>query len=619
MRYFPIAVGLCAVLAAPVQAQVAKPVQDDATRITVLASGLWTRLDEAGQTVSVLDLTDLQSVQGPDIARALQRLPGVTLIRSGGLGSFTSLSVRGSASERVLVLVDGARLNDVAAPSGGLDWSSVMSGGVERVELLRGSGSLVWGSDALGGVVHLTTRAADGLEASAEYGSDRQFSGALALGDNAAHHTFGLSAGYVTRRGFSSAATGSEADGFSQLSFSGRGDVELSPQWALFGSARHASGEAGIDGFPPPYYTFSDTLERQDSRQTSMRGGVEYVAGASTATLSLATSQTRRDLVDEAFSPDPYYSTTGQSTRAEARGRAAISDSLALIGGGDWEWTRFSDGYAKARTNIASTHGLLEWTAGENLRVMAGGRYDHHGIFGGAVSMAANASVNLADQWRARASWGEGFKAPSLFQLHSDYGNLQLAPERSDSFDLGLEHAAHGRAFAVTLFRNSSRNLIDFISCPPVGTGICANRPDGTYDNIGRTRSQGLELEGSVQLAAGVEAGLAYAYTTSTNLETARRLARRPRHAGTVTLDWHALDALTFGADLRVVSASFDNAANTVPLGGHALLDLRASWDFGDHVQLYGRIENAWDEGYQTAAGYATQGRAVFVGVRATM
>lgn len=619
MRYFPIAAGLCAVLAVPVQAQVARPAQDDDSRITVLASGLWTRLDEAGQTVSVLDLADLQSVQGPDIARALQRLPGVTVIRSGGLGSFTSLSVRGSASERVLVLVDGARLNDVAAPSGGLDWSSVMSGGVERVELLRGSGSLVWGSDALGGVVHLTTRAADGLEASAEYGGDRQFSGALALGDNGADHTFGLSAGYITRRGFSSAATGSEADGFSQLSFSARGDVELSPQWALFGSARHASGEAGIDGFPPPYYTFFDTQERQDSRQTSARGGVEYVAGATTATLSLATSQTRRDLVDEAFSPDPYYSTTGQSTRAEARGRAAISDSFALIGGGDWEWTSFSDGFAKARTNIASTHGLLEWTAGDNLRVMAGGRYDHHGIFGGAVSMAANASVDLADQWRARASWGEGFKAPSLFQLHSDYGNQQLAPERSDSFDLGLEHAAQGRAFAVTLFRNSSRNLIDFIGCPPLGTGICAGRPDGTYDNIGRTRSQGLELEGSVQLAAGVEAGLAYAYTTSTNLETGRRLARRPRHAGTFTLDWHALEALTFGADLRVVSASFDNAANTVLLGGHALLDLRASWDFGDHVQLYGRIENAWDEGYQTAAGYATQGRAVFVGVRATM
>lgn len=643
MRYLIISTGCIVALAVPTQAQVLRPTEAVTleacdrdgqnceaisayasrnladNRITVLSSGLWTRLDEAGQTVSVLDLADIQQVQGPDITRALQRLPGVTLVRSGGLGSFTSLSVRGSASERVLVLVDGARLNDVAAPSGGLDWSSVMSGGIERVELLRGSGSLVWGSDALGGVVHLTTRAADGLEASAEYGGDRQFATTLALGDNAADHTFGISAGYVTRRGFSSAAAGSEADGFSQLSFSARGDVQLTPGWSLFGSARYAAGEAEIDGFPPPNYTLSDTLERQDTRQTSARGGVEFTSGASTATLSLASSETRRDLVDAAFSPDPYYSTNGQSTRAEAHGRLALGERLALIGGGDWEWTSFSDGFANARTNIASTHGLVEWALDDQFRVMAGGRYDHHATFGGAISLAANASVDLSDQWRARASWGEGFKAPSLFQLHSDYGNLLLAPERSDSFDLGLEFNAHGRAIALTLFRNSSRNLIDFIGCPPLGTGICTNRPYGTYDNIGRTRSQGLELEGSVELTAGVQAGMAYAFTTSTNRETDRRLARRPRHAGTLTLDWQALEPLTLGADLRVVSASFDDQANTVRLGSHALLDLRASWDCGEQLELFSRVENAWNESYQTAAGYATQGRAVFVGVRARL
>jgi vitamin B12 transporter len=587
--------------------------------IVVLASGLWSPRNEAGQTFSILTSDDLARIQGPDLARALQRLPGVTVVRNGGRGGLTSVAVRGAASERVLVLMDGVRLNDVAAPAGGLDFSSVSASGIERVELLRGSGSMVWGSDALAGVLHLTSQVVDGAQASLEAGGDRQVAGTVALGERGPDHRVGLSAAWSTARGFSSAAAGIEADGFQQLSLSARGELDLTPDWTLFGSARHMRGAAQIDGFPPPDYLLADTLERQDTRQTSARGGIEYADGRNSALLSLATSETRRGLLDEAFSPEPFYQTTGRSIRAEARGRLAASEAVALVGGGDWERTRFADGLTLARTRIASGHVFLEWQPVAGALLTAGGRFDDHADFGGKATLAASASVAVAQGWRMRGSWGQGFKAPSLFQLHSDYGNVLLQPERSDSLDAGVDFAGADGGLTFTVFRNSSRNLIDFIACPPDGTGICADRPDGTYDNIGRARQQGLEAEGRAEVGAGLVARLAYAFTSSTNRQTGNRLARRPRHTGTFSLDWQPLAALALGADLRLVSASYDDPANTRRLGGHAVLDLRASWDVTGDVALFGRIENARDERYQTALGYAQQGRAAYVGVRARL
>ena len=126
----------------------ARTLPDD--EITVTATGRWQRRDKIGQSISVITADDLQAVQGPDLTRALERLPGVSFARSGGLGSQTSLFVRGANSEQLLVTIDGIRVEDIAAPSGGFDFGTVLSGGIGRVELLRGSNSLAWGSEAIG-------------------------------------------------------------------------------------------------------------------------------------------------------------------------------------------------------------------------------------------------------------------------------------------------------------------------------------------------------------------------------------------------------------------------------------------------------------------------------------
>ena len=181
----------------------------------------------------------------------------------------------------------------------------------------------------------------------------------------------------------------------------------------------------------------------------------------------------------------------------------------------------------------------------------------------------------------------------------------------------GLAYAAGGANLSATLFQRHSRDLITFVSCASLGR--CADRPDGLYDNVARARAKGLELAADASLARNLTAGLAYAFTQARNrsgVNPGKQLARRPHHALTTSLDW-AGERFSLGADLRWVSASFDDAANTRRMGGHALVALRAEVPVSENLLLFGRVENLTDTRYETVADYGTWGRAAFVGVRA--
>ncbi|HSJ95983.1 MAG TPA: TonB-dependent receptor, partial [Myxococcota bacterium] len=249
-------------------------------------------------------------------------------------------------------------------------------------------------------------------------------------------------------------------------------------------------------------------------------------------------------------------------------------------------------------------------------------RHDDHRRFGGATSFGADLSWELAPGVRLRTSVGEGFKAPSLFQLHSDFGNAALRPEKSTGVDLGLAWGERGQwpYAAATLYRRDSENLIGFVSCFGVTDGICAGRPFGTYDNVGRARSQGIEVEAGAELVRGLTLLGAYSLADNENRaagspDFGNPLPRRPRHALSLAAEWD-LGGPALGADLRWVSHSFDDPAATVRMPAYATLDLTARWPVSERVELFGRVENLWDEDYETAAGYASPGRGAFVGVR---
>ena len=582
----------------------ANPTNSDT--IVVVATGTKVSLLQSGQSISVINAAELESVQGPDLTRTLERLPGVNFARSGGLGSQTSLFVRGANSEQLLVLIDGIRMEDIAAPSGGFDLGTLMSGGIGRVELLRGSNSLAWGSEAIGGVLALDTDTRSGARASLEGGAHNSFDANAGLGLTGDRYTLGLTGGYTSTDGISAFAGGTEADPFRQWHIGGRGSFGLTDSLKVVAAGRYADSKIDFDGYAPPLYNFGDTPEYQTTKQGSGRVGLEYASSALNLGTGVALSDTRRAYFDPTYGTAPGFETSGRAVHADITGRANLSDQWSLDFGGDADWSRFSTTFDPRQTaRIVGAHALLGYH-GEQLNLTAGGRVDDHDRFGSHTTLGANGSFALDDNWRLRASWGQGFKAPTLNQLYGYGGYTLLKPETSEAFDAGLEYGQrNGRGhIALTLFRRDSSNLIDYVN--PTG-----------YFNVSRARAEGIELEGGAQVTERFKVQASYTYLTATNRLTGKDLARRPRQLASVSADWTTpLHDLKLGADLRMVGDSFDDRGNFTALDGYGLLTLRASVPLGDHLELYGRVENVTDAAYQTVSGYGTYGRSAYGGVR---
>ena len=568
--------------------------------ITVVATGTTQRIDQTGQSIGVIGRDEIDRVQGPDLTRVLQRLPGVSVVRTGPIGGQTSLFVRGANSDQVLTLLDGVRLADYASPGGNYDYGNLLAGNIERIDLLRGSNSVVWGSQAIGGVLSITTREIDGAEVSGEYGAyDTAYvTGTAGISRDA--YAASLSAGYVRTDGFSAKAGGTEPDGFRQYVVSGKARYALAEGLTLRANGRYADGKLDLD------QTGVNAPDTQDTREGSARAGLDYAGDGFALSGGYTYSAVRRHY-ESGFGPSTFK---GHGQRAELFGHVELPARLRLDFGADSEWiTAESDFDPRAKARLTSGHALLGWYT-DGVSLAAGVRVDDHNRFGTHTTLGANGSVGLIDGWRLRASYGEGFKAPTLYQLFGGFvGNTALRPERSRNYEAGIEKGDRNGPLhiAATWFRRDSRNLID--------TDV-----NFQYQNIARARSQGLEFEVGSQVSERFHAQATYTWLKARDRTLDRDLARRPRHTVTTSLDWRTpLDALTLGADLRFASKSVEYAfgGGAITLGSYVVGTVRAEVAVSDRIALFGRIENVGDEDYQVASGFNTAGRSAYIGARA--
>ncbi|MEL7729305.1 TonB-dependent receptor [Citromicrobium bathyomarinum] len=646
MRTFLFLGGSILGLTAPAFAQDAAPPADEPLvlasdayetpeeSITVTVTGNPSEVEDSGQPVTVIGYEEIADIQGPDLTRVLQRVPGVTINRNGGLGATTGVSVRGAASDQLLVLIDGVRVADTAAPSTAFDFGTLSASNLAKVELLRGSNSVVWGADALAGVLVASTIERTGLAGSVEAGSRNTVSSSVEGGIAGDIGFIGGSMNYLTTNGFSAAANGTEADGYDQFAGNLRARAYISRQFELFGSYRYAEGTLEVDGFPAPTYALADTFEVQETRQQSGSIGAIYDSGPLYLRGAYSFSDTQRDNLPSAGAA-PTFESDGESERVELRGEWRPIGPLIVNFGAENLWSQYeSVSYGAATGEETGIFGAYAQLGIEfrGLSGHVGVRQDEHEDFGGATSFGGDLTYEIADGLRLRASVGEGFKAPSLYQLFSDYGNATLQPEESTSYDLGIAYGTRiSPVYAsVTAFQRDSENLIGFIGCSAPLTGICENRPFGTYDNVAQARARGIEVEAGASPFDGLMLRAAYAYTQAVDRSEGtanfgNELARRPQHAGTLSVDWalapESVGVPVIGGDLRIVGRAFDDAANVRRLDGYTVLDLRVAVPLGlvageRPVELFGRVENVFDEDYQTAAGYNQTPRGVFAGVR---
>lgn len=574
--------------------------------ITVVATGSKINLKDTGQSITVVDASEIQSVQGADLTRLFERLPGLSVARNGGIGSTTSVFVRGADSAHLLVTIDGVRVADMSSPNGGYDFGGLVSGGIGKIELLRGSNSVVWGSDAIGGVMAITSRELNGAEASAEYGARNTIDLQGSAGVKRDNYSASLNAGYVRTDGISAAAAGTEADPYRQWFVSGRGRLNLTPDLSLVGSGRYADSKVAFDS-----YLFVDDAEYQTSKQTSGRVGLDYQGSAFSLSGGVALANTDRSYFDPTFGAGSSFDAHGRSVRADLTGHVPLPSDFALDFGTDSEWTRYDTTFDTRQTaRLSSGHALLGYY-GDRLTVAAGVRIDDHSRFGTHWTYGANASLQVIGDWRVRASFGQGFKAPTLSELYGYGGNTALKPETSESYDAGIEKGDRNAVlhFAATYFHRDTTNLISYVY--PAG-----------YFNTGKARAEGFEVEGDVHPSDRLTFRVAYTYVKSTNqtpgnANLGKDLARRPRDVISVSGDWRTpLHDLALGFDTRMAGNSFDNASNSVRLKSYVVVDARASLPVTSQIDLFGRVENLGNVKYQTAAGYGTPGRSAYIGAR---
>ncbi|WP_066797244.1 TonB-dependent receptor plug domain-containing protein [Sphingomonas soli] len=586
------------------------------TDIVVVASGIEEMPENVGRAVTLIERDEIERRQTVALADLLSTTPGVTVSRNGGLGGFTGVRIRGAEAEHTLVLIDGVRVNDPSSPGGGFDFGNLLAGSIKRVEVLRGANSVVWGSQAIGGVVNVVTQDGSyGLTASgnAEYGSQDSLFANAALGYGGQNVRAGFTAGYARTDGISAAASGTEPDGYRQFGASGRFAVDLTPDLTIDLRGYYADSRTDLDGFPPPTYAFSDTVEYSTAEELYGYAGINarLFGDVLRNRLSVSLARIDRDNYDPAFGTTPSFIGRGRSERYEYQGQLRPVDAVTAVFGAEHEDSRFNDGSTFASTGVTSFYGQAIVTPFDAATLTAGIRNDDHKAFGNHTTFGFSASVRPAYGTVLRGSYSEGFKAPTLYQLYSFYGTRTLRPETSKGYDLSAEQQLLDGVLRLkaTWFHRDTSNQIDF----DLGTF--------TYANLARTRAEGVEIELGVDLLEGLHLRGNYTHVATRNraggANYGKELARRPRDSASLSADYRfGENGPSIGGTVTIVGRSFDNPANSVRLDGYTLASIRGEVPLGERLALYGRVENLFDTKYQTVATYGTPGRSAHGGVR---
>ncbi len=586
---------------------------DDNNDIVVTASGVERHADETGRSITQIDRDTIVQRQTVSLSDLLATTPGVTVSRNGGPGAVTAVRIRGAEDAQTLVLIDGVRVNDPSSPGGAYDFGNLLAGSIARVEVLRGPTSVIWGSQALGGVVNIVTdRAQTGLHAraNAEYGYADQVSADAGISGGTDRIRAAITGGYFRTDGVSQAAVGTEADGYRQYHASGRVSLDLAPGIGFDVGGYYADSKLDLDGFPAPTYRFADTAEYSKAQELYGYAALRAQLGPVANRLGFTIADINRDNYDPTVQADPLYLYRGRSERYEYRGDAVLAKQLRLVFGAERENQRFYDGTTTFRADTTSFYGEAIVTPVDRVTLTAGVRNDDHSRFGGQVSWGAALAVRPIDGTLLHASYGEGFKAPTLYQLFAPfYGTDTLDPETAKSYEFGARQDLLGGKVRIgaTWFHRDTRNQIDF------------DMTRYTYGNIARTRAEGVELELAVQPVRDLRFTANYTYTDAENRSAGyvgNDLARRPKDAASVSVDWRSPIGLALGGTVAMVGDSYNDAGNFTRIDGYTLVGIRAEMPIGERFALYGRIDNLFDEKYETVSGYGTYGRAAYAGVR---
>jgi vitamin B12 transporter len=596
--------------------------------------------DRLASAVAILDKQAIDASQLFAVADLLVTTPSVGLTRNGGYGTATSLRIRGAEAEQTVVVIDGVKLNDPSSTGGGFNFANLMTGDIARIEVLRGPQATLWGSQAIGGVVSISTSQPDtplGGSIDIEAGSRDTVNARAGIGGRTDRLSWRISGGAFTTDGISaiSAANGGfEKDGYTNRTASGRLEWTIVDNVTLDLRGYYARGDADLDS---DFEADPDTPETTLSEEWLGYAGlnVDLLDGKFRNRLAYTRTNIDRTSRDPRLAEPVTFDARGRNTRFEYQGSFVIAPGWEAVFGAEHEQARMRTAsppfsFADGKADITSAYGQLSITPLAGVSLTGSLRHDDHDTFGGNTSFSGGGAWSLFDGATVlRANYGEGFKAPTLYQLFSEYGNQALTPETASGWEAGVEQRLFDNriVLSATYYERSSRNLIGFESCWGVvnpgplcfapGSGLPRS---GFYRNVSRAQARGVELTGTANFGALALSGN-FSWTDSEDRSAnaftfGNKLPRRPRHAANASATYVWAGGISTAVALRWADKAFDDTANSRVLDDYTLVDLRGEVPLGRGVSLFGRVENLFDETYETASRYGTLGRSYYAGLR---
>ena len=573
--------------------------------ITIRSTRIPAGAKDIGSSLYIISEDQIKARGFKDAIDAISSAPGVTSKQNGSFGGVGTIRIRGASSSQTLVLVDGVPVNDSSSPAGGYNFEYLNTSNIQSIEVLKGSQSTLWGSDAIGGVINIYTKQPESTSfgASAEIGSFGLKRGSADINFAGSNSRFRVSTSKTSVDGISKADEkdgNSEDDGFESESYSMSGSIDLD-SLILKGSLSYMESQVEYDS-----YGFATGVQDGDERSNT-----DEFIGSISAIFDLFDDKLQNSIfISQSDINRDYYSNGSFSFGAEGKreliryqGNIEVNEFNKVAFGLESEESKVD----VDESTIDGSFLLYEFRPNSKIIISTGIRNDDHEGFGSKTTRRISGTFKPSDNLIIRSSWGEGFKVPTIFQstyfcCGATSANSSIRPETSTSYDFGFELFFNemNSNFSITYFDQDINDQINF------SFGV------GGYENIDKVNSEGFEIALDYQISKLMSLYLNYSYIDSVdgNGSSLFYVAKDSGEAGLIYEPNNSYSGSIIARYNGSESSSYGKIDSWIRF------DVNGSYRLSGANELYFRIENLLDEEYQQIFGYGTPERSGFIGLR---
>jgi vitamin B12 transporter len=587
--------------------------------VVVTASRVEEPLKYAPDSVTVVTGEEMKKKGKRTVIDVLRDVPGISVAQNSSFGGSSSIYLRGTQNAHTLIMIDGVRVGDPMAIDGKMSISDLSTDNIERIEIVRGAQSVLYGSDAIGGVINIITRKGKGkpkFYLSTEGGSFETLRETVGVSGSNNNISYAASILRLDTQGVSKADEdlgNNEEDYYHDTNISARLDGRISETVGMGFSVFHSESSMDMDGG----WSFADNNEVQDTDITTISTNFDQdILDWWQHVIKFGITETKREYTNDGAFNGTYK---GTMKLASWQHNFFIGEIDTVTAGFDYQeetgdvqnpWGNISE--KKVDTKSFFIQNKL--TPFKGLSFTLGARHDDHQTFGGEDTYKGSIAYFFDKTGtKVRSSYGTGFHAPSLYQLYSSYGDPTLKPEESKGYDAGIDQELFGEKvlLSVTYFQTKIDNLIGF------------NMGTFKYYNVGKVKTKGWETAFSYNPLVWLSFGAHYTYTEATNEDESdanngKYLIYRPKHTGGASVNIKPVEKLNVNLNAQYVGKRYRTSDNSEEMPDYTLLNLAASYDVNDWFKIFGRVENISDKNYQSIYQYGEPGIGFYGGVKIT-